>query len=59
MTQDLTPQYTVPGLGRGATGRLTGMLRLRLHAAGDLHPALEHVRRNVVGPHFIGWPSTG
>ncbi|AKJ08501.1 DNA polymerase sliding clamp subunit [Streptomyces incarnatus] len=53
MTQDLTPNYTVPGIEREAAGRLIGLLRLRLHALNDLHLTLKHVHWNVVGPHFI------
>ncbi|MFF0223816.1 Dps family protein [Streptomyces sp. NPDC004629] len=53
MTQELTPKYTVPGIGREAAGRLIGLLRLRLHALNDLHLTLKHVHWNVVGPHFI------
>ncbi|MDO0929033.1 DNA starvation/stationary phase protection protein [Streptomyces sp. TG1A-8] len=54
MTQDLTPEYTVPGIEREAAGRLIGVLRLRLHALNDLHLTLKHVHWNVIGPHFIG-----
>ncbi|MEU6809908.1 DNA starvation/stationary phase protection protein [Streptomyces sp. NPDC046831] len=53
MAQDLTPQYTVPGIELEAAGRLIGVLRTRLHALNDLHLTLKHVHWNVVGPHFI------
>lgn len=53
MTQEPTPKYTVPGIGREAAGRLIGLLRLRLHTLNDLHLTLKHVHWNVVGPHFI------
>ncbi|MFJ3338082.1 DNA starvation/stationary phase protection protein Dps [Streptomyces sp. NPDC086766] len=53
MAQDLTPEYTVPGVELDAAGRLIGLLRMRLHALNDLHLTLKHVHWNVVGPHFI------
>lgn len=51
--RDLTPKYTVPGIGREDAGRLIGVLRSRLHSLNDLHLTLKHVHWNVVGPHFI------
>ncbi|MBB3600851.1 starvation-inducible DNA-binding protein [Mycolicibacterium sp. BK556] len=47
-------KFTVAGMSKADTRKVTDLLQKQLSTYNDLHLTLKHVHWNVVGPNFIG-----